>query len=42
MKLQYHHTSLNEIADLGNDHQWLQKSLGEKLVEKFIMKGSDQ
>lgn len=30
IKLEYHHfTTLNELMDLGNDHQWLQMSQKE-------------
>lgn len=35
--LEHHHfATFNKIIDLGNDHQWLIKLSGGKMVENFI------
>ena len=37
VELEYHHRTPNEIMDLGHDHQWLLKLLGEFLIGSFVM-----
>ena len=38
-ELEYHHWTPNEIMDLGHDHQWLLKLLGDLLIGSFVMVG---